>query len=67
MIFFYEISGLDVAQLMAKLGIKSFWGIMGMIASGAGGLEALAAFLIVPAIVTALRQVQKQTGGSKAI
>jgi len=64
MIWFYELADLDVAALMAKLGIKSFWGIMSLIASGAGGLEALAAFLLVPPILTALWKVQKQTGGS---
>lgn len=64
MIWFYDLANLDVAALMAKLGIRSFWGIMTMIASGAGGLEALAAFLLVPPIVTALWKVQKQTGGS---
>ncbi len=59
MIAFYELANLDVAALMEKLGIKSFWGIMSIIASGAGGLEALAAFLLVPPIIAALWNTKK--------
>ena len=65
MVWFYKLANLDVASLMSKLGIEglSFWGVIGVIASGAGGLEALAAFLLVPPIVAALWKTKSRSGG----
>ncbi|MBQ1257787.1 MAG: ECF transporter S component [Clostridia bacterium] len=63
MVVFYNIAGLNVNELLETLGIHglSFFGVIGVIAGGAGGLEALAAFLIAPPIVAALGKVKKQT------
>lgn len=66
MVVFYSVAGLDVNFLIHKLGIKglNFFGFIGVIASGAGGLEALAACFIIPPIVGALNKVKKLTFGS---
>ena len=66
MVVFYSIADLDVNFLIQKLGIKglNFFGFIGVIASGAGGLEALAACFIIPPIVGALNKVKKLTFGS---
>ena len=63
MIVFYNLAGFDVNELLHSLGIHglNFFGVIGVIAGGAGGLEALAAFLIVPPIVAALGKAKKQT------
>lgn len=68
MAIFYRLSGLDLNRLMTAFGIEklNLWSLIGVIFAGAGILEAIAAFIIVPAIVEALNKVQKQTGGSKA-
>ena len=42
----------------------NFFGFIGVIASGAGGLEALCSFFIIPPIVGALNKVKKLTFGS---
>ena len=66
MVVFYSAAGLDVNALIHKLGIHglNFFGVIGVIASGAGGLEALAACFIIPPIVAALNKVKKLTFGS---
>jgi hypothetical protein len=66
MVVFYSVAGLDVNALIQKLGIKglNFFGVIGVIASGAGGLEALASCFIIPPIVSALNKVKKITFGS---
>ena len=66
MVLFYSLAGLDVNNLIHKLGIHglNFFGVIGVIASGAGGLEALASFFIIPPIVAALNKVKKLTFGS---
>lgn len=66
MVVFYSISGLDVNMLIHKLGINglNFFGFIGVIASGAGGLEALASCLIIPPIISALNKVKKISFGS---
>ncbi|MBQ2434408.1 MAG: ECF transporter S component [Clostridia bacterium] len=66
MVVFYSSAGLDVNFLIHKLGINglNFFGFIGVIASGAGGLEALAACFIIPPIVGALNKVKKLTFGS---
>lgn len=63
MVVFYNLAGLDVNGLIAKLGLEGvgFFGVIGVIAAGAGGMEAIAAFLIVPPITGALGKVKKQT------
>lgn len=63
MVIFYNAANMNLNELIEKLGIEGldFFGVIGVIASGAGGLEALAAFLIVPPIVAALGNVKKQT------
>lgn len=64
---FYRLSGLDLEGLAQKLGLQhlSVWGLIGVIFTGAGILEAAAAFVLVPAILTALWKIEKQLGGSK--
>lgn len=66
MVVFYSAAGLDVNSLFQKLGIVrlNFFGFIGVIASGAGGLEALCSFFIIPPIVGALNKVKKLTFGS---
>ncbi|MBE5792373.1 MAG: ECF transporter S component [Clostridiales bacterium] len=66
MVLFYSLAGLDVNNLIHKLGIHglNFFGVIGVIASGAGGLEALASFFIIPPVVAALNKVKKLTFGS---
>ncbi len=66
MVVFYSLAGLDVNGLIHKLGIEglNFFGFIGVIASGAGGLEALASCFIIPPIVGALNKVKKLTFGS---
>lgn len=66
MAIFYRLSGLDLNRLMSAFGIErlNLWSLIGVIFTGAGILEAAAAFIIVPAIIAALEKVQKHTGGS---
>ena len=66
MVIFYSFAGLNVNELIRKLGIENlnFFGFIGVIASGAGGLEALASFFIIPPVVGALNKVKKLTFGS---
>lgn len=66
MVIFFSVAGLDVNALFQKLGIKglNFFGFIGVIASGAGGLEALASCFLIPPIVAALNKVKKLTFGS---
>lgn len=65
MVVFYSFAGLDVNAVIRKLGIDglSFFGFIGVIASGAGGLEALASAFLIPPIVGALSKVKKLTFG----
>ena len=64
MAIFYRLSGLDLNRLMSAFGIErlNLWSLIGVIFTGAGILEAAAAFVIVPAIIAALDGVQKQSG-----
>ncbi|MBR3929832.1 MAG: ECF transporter S component [Clostridia bacterium] len=66
MVIFYSLAGLNVNDIIQKLGIKGldFFGFISVIASGAGGLEALAACFIIPPVVAALNKVKKLTFGS---
>lgn len=64
MAVFYRLSGLDLNRLMSTFGIErlNLWSLIGVIFTGAGILEAAAAFIIVPAVIAALDKVQKQSG-----
>lgn len=68
MALFYQVAQLDLNKIATALKIEGlgFWGVIATVATGAGGLEALAAFLLVPPIVAALWQVNnKGQGGNK--
>ena len=58
---FYYLAGLDLGMLAEKLGVAglSFVGIIGAIAAGGGGMEALAAALISPPIAAAVWKIKK--------
>lgn len=61
MYWFYQKSGLDVAELSSRLGFPglTFIGVLGGVALGGGGCEALAAMLISPPVVKALNKIKK--------
>lgn len=61
MYLFYYLAGLDLAMLAEKLGVAglSFVGVIGAIAAGGGGMEALAAALISPPIAAAVWKIKK--------
>lgn len=58
---FYYLAGLDLGMLAEKLGVAglSFVGIIGAIAAGGGGMEAVAAALISPPIAAAVWKIKK--------
>lgn len=61
MYVFYYLAGLDLGMLAEKLGVAglSFVGIIGAIAAGGGGMEAIAAALISPPIAAAIWKIKK--------
>ena len=61
MYIFYSLAGLDLAMLAEKLGVAGlgFLGIIGAIAAGGGGMEALAAGLISSPIAAAIWKIKK--------
>jgi len=61
MYVFYYLAGLDLGMLAEKLGVAglSFVGIIGAIAAGGGGMEAIAAALISPPIAAAVWKIKK--------
>ncbi len=61
MYVFYYLAGLDLVMLAEKLGVAglSFVGIIGAIAAGGGGMEALAAALIAPPVAAAVWKIKK--------
>ena len=61
MYMFYRLAGLDLVMLAEKLGVAglSFVGIIGAIAGGGGGMEAIAAALISPPIAAAIWKLKK--------
>lgn len=62
MYLFYRAAGMDLAELAQGLGLGGlgFFGILGAIAAGGGGMEAVAAALITPPVVRAVQAYTKQ-------